>query len=79
MFCATLAENHAACQQIKSVHRQSEADHCELNAVRENLARLFGACCRRGSVEGFVNPVLGKLDHLTEFRSEPVFVATLPM
>eukprot|EP00973_Karenia_brevis_P052636 7312590-Karenia_brevis.AAC.1 len=53
MFCATLAGNRAACQQTKRVHRQSEASRSDLNAVRANLARLFGACCR-GSAEGFV-------------------------
>eukprot|EP00973_Karenia_brevis_P085792 11901816-Karenia_brevis.AAC.1 len=62
MFCATLAGNRAACQQIKRVHQQSEAERSELNAVCENLAPLFGACCRRGSAEGFVHPVLDKLD-----------------
>eukprot|EP00973_Karenia_brevis_P070427 9790338-Karenia_brevis.AAC.1 len=62
MFCATLAGNRAACQELKWAHRPNEASRSESNAVRENLARLFGACCRRGSAEGFVNPVLEKLD-----------------
>eukprot|EP00973_Karenia_brevis_P022650 3117391-Karenia_brevis.AAC.1 len=38
MFCATLAENRDACQQLKQVHRQNEASRSEANAVRENLA-----------------------------------------
>eukprot|EP00973_Karenia_brevis_P074338 10328095-Karenia_brevis.AAC.1 len=53
MFCATLAGNRAACEQLRQVHRQNEASLPEANAIRENLARLFGACCRRGSAEGF--------------------------
>eukprot|EP00973_Karenia_brevis_P020121 2761421-Karenia_brevis.AAC.1 len=47
MLCATLAEDRAACEQLKQVHRQNEASLSESNASRENLARLFGACCRR--------------------------------
>eukprot|EP00973_Karenia_brevis_P052517 7296365-Karenia_brevis.AAC.1 len=62
MFCATLAGNRAACQELKRVRRQNGANRSESNAVRENLARLFGACCRCGSAEGFANPVLDKLD-----------------
>ena len=79
MFCATLARDRAACQQIMRVHRQSEVSRSVLNTARENLARRFGACCRRGSVEGFLNPVLDKMGRLTEFRSESVSVATLPL
>ena len=61
MFCATLARDRAACQQIMRVHRQSEVSRSVLNTARDNLACRFGACCRRGSAEGFVNPVLDKL------------------
>eukprot|EP00973_Karenia_brevis_P011677 1581097-Karenia_brevis.AAC.1 len=65
MFCASLARDAAACQQLKQVHQQNEASLAEANVARHNLTRLFGACCRRGSTEGFVNPVLEKLHRLT--------------
>eukprot|EP00973_Karenia_brevis_P058006 8074945-Karenia_brevis.AAC.1 len=78
MFCATLAGDGAACHQLKQVREQNEASLSESNAARHNLARLFGACFCRGSAEGFVNPVLDKLHCLTEFRSEPASVATIP-
>eukprot|EP00973_Karenia_brevis_P001519 206597-Karenia_brevis.AAC.1 len=61
------------------VHRQSEVSRSVLNTARDNLARRFGARCRRGSAEGFMNPVLDKLGRLTEFRSEFASVATLPL
>ena len=57
----------------------NEVSRSLLNTARENLARRFGACCRRGSAEGFVNPVLDKLGRLTELRSESASVATLPL
>ena len=70
MFCKTLAKDHAACQQIMLLHRLSENLRSVLNTAREDLARRFGACCRRGSAEGFVNLVLDKLGRLHEFRSQ---------
>ena len=52
------------------LHRHGEELRSVLNTARENQARRFGAYFRRGSAEGFVNPVLNKLGRLTEYRSD---------
>eukprot|EP00973_Karenia_brevis_P056601 7873555-Karenia_brevis.AAC.1 len=60
MFCATLARDRAACQQITRVHRQSEVSRSVSNTAREDLARRFGAYCRRGSALQFGQCRLGQ-------------------
>eukprot|EP00973_Karenia_brevis_P067689 9417564-Karenia_brevis.AAC.1 len=37
MFCATLAGDGAACQQLKQVQQQNAASLSEANAARHNL------------------------------------------
>ena len=60
------------------VHQRGSSTRKAFDAARVGLARRFGACCRRGSAEGFVIPVLSKLDRLTEFLDEFVSLAAAP-
>ena len=72
IMCSILSKDQVARQQIMEVHQQGLKARKYVNAARAGLARRFGACCRRGSAEGFVIPVLTKLDRLTEFLDESV-------
>ena len=60
------------------VHQQGLKTRKAFDAARAGLARRFGACCRRGSAEGFVIPLFTKLDRLTEFLDESVSLASAP-
>ena len=79
MMCSFLSKNQVARHQIMEVHQQGVRTRKAVDAARAALVRRFGVCCRRGSAEGFVIPVLTKLDRLTECLDESVPLATVPL
>ena len=75
-MCSILSKDQVARHQNMAVHQQGLRTRKAFDAARAGLARRFGACCRRGSAEGFVIPVPTKLDRLTECLAESVPLET---